>query len=309
MSANESWSQYWAQGHKTSFGNSFSGCYEGKLKDKWLEILTGVTPQSEVLDLCTGNASIIRLAQQSITNFSEITYTGVDYADIAIENDVLSMKNINLLFKVDVTDLPLPANYYDLVTSNFGIEYSDFNKSLLEASRVLKPKGKFEFICHHIDSQLIKSSIKELELLNMIFEQSGAIDCLEGLIVELKRLDDGITDNEAELWRSRVNESLALLAEKFNSNFYSCDFLAFLKHVLKPTIKEKQQEFNFFKLELSGYRTRLHKMVEAAFDLVKSNKFKELSESLGFDEFGCEIIKDENGVVGLRVSATKAMVY
>jgi ubiquinone/menaquinone biosynthesis C-methylase UbiE len=44
----------------------------------------------------------------------------------------------------DVTDLPYPNNYFDIITAFDTINFwTDFNKALFEIKRVLKEDGKF----------------------------------------------------------------------------------------------------------------------------------------------------------------------
>ncbi len=302
MISNAYWTQYWAQGYKTSFGDHYENSYDGIIKEKWMDVFTSLKDFSEVLDLCTGNASIIRLARDNLTNFDKISFTGIDYADIQVKDDLSSLKNINLLFNVDVENLPTKLSRYDLVTSNFGIEYSDINRSIIEVKRVLKLGGKFNFICHHIDSLIISESKCELNLLNKIFEKSQVLDSLESLILELKFKKDENRENHSELWRNRLNEGLAILANQFPSNFYGCDFLSFLKFVLNPKIKNKQEEFLLFKKELLGYKVRLEKMIHAALTKHSTSEFFKLSSKLGFDDIRIEELTDKNGIIAFRLS-------
>lgn len=306
MNLNKFWSQYWAQGHKTSFGNHFSKGYEGKLKEEWLAIFANINSSSKVLDLCTGNASIIRLAQENMANFSETFFTGVDYADIKVEDEVSRAENVNLLFNVNVSNLPLSDMHYHCIISNFGVEYSDINQSLKEVSRLLLPGGCFEFICHHEDSQLIKTSTAEIKLLNAIFEPSAAFECLEKLIVELKSVNNGGDNSNAELCRSRLNNCLTLLTNKYSDDFYHSDFVSFLKYILNPKITEKQAELVSFKRELLGYKQRLQQMVDVALTPEKISSLVELCSDLQLMDCRYNMVEDENGIIGCRVCAIKS---
>lgn len=58
---NQHWSNYWQQGHITSFGQSFSGNYTGVLKEVWQDIIVNLPDNFAVLDLATGNGAIPQL--------------------------------------------------------------------------------------------------------------------------------------------------------------------------------------------------------------------------------------------------------
>ena len=50
---NSHWSEYWQQGHTTSFGEALSGNYEGVLKNVWEPVFDGLTEDFLVVDVIT----------------------------------------------------------------------------------------------------------------------------------------------------------------------------------------------------------------------------------------------------------------
>lgn len=262
--SSESWSQYWLQGHKTSFGKSFADTYEGVIKFEWQKLFKQLPAKATVLDLCTGNASLIRVAQQSVDNFYDLNFTGIDYAKICVEEDLLKQPNVKLLFDENIEKLPFDSAQFSVVISNYGIEYSCLDKSIQEAARVLKKGGKMEFVCHHTDSIIIQNSNKERLMLNELFKPSGAMDCLENLVCALSDKNIKQNNDNAETWRTQLNENLGLLAEKYGVIFYNGDFLSFLKFIMAPKREDKLKAMDSFKKEMSEYKTRLNEMVDAA---------------------------------------------
>ena len=239
MKDKEYWSQYWEQGHQTSFGNFFKAGYQGIIKSHWEKIFKSVVNASSVLDLCTGNASLLRLAEGVMNDFSSHSFTGVDYAKISVNDSFEELANVTLLFDTNIEYLPLPDESYDLIISNFGLEYSIFNQSLIEVSRLLKPEGRVEFICHHHDSIIVQANNKELAMLNVILSPGNALDCLFGLLESLAsdKLD-------AESWRHKLNTQLTELNNTFVNEFQPSEFVRFLKFVLKPNVQDKLSKFN-----------------------------------------------------------------
>ena len=141
MDKDNYWSQYWQQGNKTSFGDKHEHGYEGVLKKEWDSIFSKLKPGSSVIDLCTGNLSLIRMASQFDNSFAEINFTGVDYANIVTDDFVHNNDNVVFLTGVNIEKMDCEDKSFDHVISNFGIEYSNVERSIIEIARILKKNG------------------------------------------------------------------------------------------------------------------------------------------------------------------------
>src|SRR3546814_5678640 len=60
--------------------------------------------------------------------------------------------------------LPFDDNSFDLVTSQYGIEYCDDVRTTPEVARVLAPDGRVALLLHHADSRLAQVAREELRL-------------------------------------------------------------------------------------------------------------------------------------------------
>ena len=101
MNSSQHWTQYWEQGSTTSFGDTFKDGYDGVLEAEWREVFTALKPKDCVLDLCTGNASLIRMADKLLSHFNEINFTGVDYADV-VKDDYQNGKTTLYKWKFEI---------------------------------------------------------------------------------------------------------------------------------------------------------------------------------------------------------------
>jgi ubiquinone/menaquinone biosynthesis C-methylase UbiE len=120
-------------------------------------------PGSCVLDVCSGNGSIALLAQDySDRHRLDLEIKAVDAADIdtaaliekkpEFESQILAIEFIpNTLFE----DFPAEAASMDLVTSQYGIEYTDWELCAEKIHQLLKPGGYFSVICHAFDSKIM----------------------------------------------------------------------------------------------------------------------------------------------------------
>ncbi|PKI17095.1 class I SAM-dependent methyltransferase [Colwellia sp. 12G3] len=314
----EYWNDYWSQGHKTSFGGTFINGYEGIIKNIWEDYFDSLRDNSQVLDLCTGNASLLRLAQNSQHRIRGISFTGVDYAQIDTTDGFGGQAGINLIFGINIEKLPFENKIFNYVISNFGIEYSDLSQSVAEASRVLLSGGELQFVCHCHDSILIKSNRHELEMLIQMFCPSDVLDNLTELI-------DALTDREvnnpqksaeqimkfqeackiAERVRLELNESITYMADTFKKPFQESDFIGFLRYLLNSQCEDKQQALSLFKADLHSHKARLTAMINSALTKEQLATLKNLLKKNQLSKLSVNDVVNEDGKIACRISAVK----
>ncbi len=317
-SNNEHWNDYWSQGHKTSFGDAFTNCYEGVIKTTWVEYFNTLRDDSKVLDLCTGNASLLRLAKACLNDENNIHFTGVDYADIDTKDDFSQLKNINLVFNVNIEQLPFGSESFDYVISNFGIEYSDLNKSLSEVSRVLSFDGKLEIICHCYDSTIIKSNSNELAMLDLMLSENNVLSNLKILIKALTTRTENklqisqtekknyhIASETAEKIRHKLNESLGIIDNLYTQSLHESGFLTFLKYLLSEHSIDKDKILTSYVLSIQAHQSRLLAMVNAALSKEKINTLDEIFKENDLLLIGIEDVINDGGKIACKISAKK----
>ncbi|QGX38942.1 class I SAM-dependent methyltransferase [Permianibacter aggregans] len=167
------WSNYWATG-------AVEACLGGESQQSaalltfWHEIFARFKSCQSVLDVATGNGFLPRLFL-STSPIAEMTFDAVDIAQINptwLEQGGWSA-SIALRFhdEVLVEQLPFPDASFDWVISQFGVEYSDVERSLTEIARVLKPDGRIAFVIHDQHSLIVARAKEELQHLEWFFEQ------------------------------------------------------------------------------------------------------------------------------------------
>lgn len=169
-----SWSDYWATGALHSCLGSFAGNYAGEVLDAWRLALAGLPGGACVLDIATGNGALpaLFLAEAPVGRLAAID--AVDLAQIrpdwiqALDADA----RCRLKFQggVMAEALPFPDAHFDLVCSQFGIEYTDHARSLAEAARVLKPGGLLALVLHDQSSLICRNAREERSHLAWIAE-------------------------------------------------------------------------------------------------------------------------------------------
>jgi len=151
----DQWSRYWQAGQLTSLPQDFAANYEGEIRDCWVSYFSELPNQSSVLDLCTGNGAVALLAQSySHQHSKQLSVTGLDGASISLAaihsrypDWSQQIDAVNFIDNQAIETMAL-GEQYDLITSQYGIEYCDWSVVAPKVSEHLKPGGNFVIITH-----------------------------------------------------------------------------------------------------------------------------------------------------------------
>lgn len=165
------WSRYWAAGALTSLSEDFAGNYDGEVARFWHDRFSELTPPASLLDLCTGNGPIALLAAAWAQQHAvSLAVTAVDAAQprpdlapglSAVERQLVD--KVRFLGDTPVERLPFDDQSFDLVTSQYGLEYCDLAPAAAQVYRVLKPGAMLVMVTHAADSEMVKTMQDEME--------------------------------------------------------------------------------------------------------------------------------------------------
>jgi len=239
------WSNYWKGGRLTSLPQDFRENYEGEIESFWKSVFSELSSHSEILDLCTGNGAIALLASSfSGKNKLELNITAVDAAKIEISNltskyDHLKndIQNINFIGECRVENIDLQSDKFDLITSQYGIEYCDWNSSAAQVSRLLKPGGSFVLISHASDTDIVVYMSEEREEYNTL-EDLGFFLIFNNYLSRRKSYKETIRSLK------KLNKSLIRIMQQKNSSLISgiVNFINYLTTVEKRIFLSQERE-------------------------------------------------------------------
>ncbi|NDY95573.1 class I SAM-dependent methyltransferase [Wenzhouxiangella limi] len=164
------WSRYWAGGALTSLPQDFAGNYDGEVAAFWHERFAETSPSSQLLDLCTGNGPIALLAAEWAEQHAHrLDITAVDAArprpdrvsGLSSSQRAL-LQTIRFMGATPVESLPFEDESFDLVCSQYGIEYCDLQAAAVQVARVLRPGGVLAIVSHEADSAMMQTMRDEL---------------------------------------------------------------------------------------------------------------------------------------------------
>ena len=183
------WSDYWSRACLTSLPQDFARNYDGEVADFWNTVFAGVPENGNMVDLCTGNGAIALLAAAFATQQDrELSVTAVDAA--TIRPDVIAehfpeqagfISKVRFVGGSRVEELELPSGTFDLVTSQYGIEYCDWQAAASQVVRLLKPGGRLVMVNHTATSDIMRFMEQEHQQYGML-EKAGFFSSIEGYL-------------------------------------------------------------------------------------------------------------------------------
>lgn len=180
----DAWTRYWASGALHSCAGSFAGNYSGAIRAFWEGVFSSLAGQARVLDLCCGNAPLAQLLLE-LRSEAGVVVDAVDMALVAPdwvdELPPAERERVRIHSGVDVAALPFDDASMDLCTSQYGIEYVG-EAAVAEACRVLRPRGRFAAVLHHVDSLPVRIAREDLGHLAWLQCEGGLFDATRAML-------------------------------------------------------------------------------------------------------------------------------
>jgi len=279
------WSKYWKDAHINCFGDEKEN-YSGTLKSNWYDFFHKIQPNNSILDLCCGNGSLESLFKEYNESLYKSTkIVGVDYADLLIPEDIKADKNVSFKIGTNIEKLPFEDNSFDVLISNFGVEYSNLEDSISEMIRVLKPLGRVQFISHVKESRLIAKSNEIQHMLDEFLSESSLFHTFQLLVKNLIVEDK----NSSEHYRNLLNEWLNIFVNKYGEIFLEFGFIDFIRHILSNLNPKALEAMSLYEKDIILYNQRLVAMVSSA---VIEEEFLQKFSKIGLKSIRSKIIKD-----------------
>ena len=279
--AHEHWTDYWREGPTSSFGEQTPEWYETRLIPFWRHLFEQLPSDLTVLDVATGNGAVTRVASEVSQRLGKgFRLLAVDRAVTDAPDGVELLPNTRL----EQLELAIPV---DLVTSQFGLEYSNPEQSLPRLSAALKTDGQIAMVAHHRDSVLSDNSRLELQEYRAILKEEPLFERLEKLVraigsprtaADRKRLQGSRSAQSARL---AVNRSISKLTGRFPHGLVVAHLLKQLNPLFQQgmsrPVEEKLEYLQRLLRSQKLARQRLNDQIASAFDEKKQEQFIRLA--------------------------------
>ena len=170
--------------------------------------------------------------------------------------------------------------------SQFGFEYSDIEKSIIELDRILKASAKLAFFIHYSESDIIKQARNGLEQ-NDYCLSSNLHELILGLLKAKDTQDDALSLEDK---RNKINEETQRLhdiSEKYKDKTQLAFFLqnsmsVFGKKFSNHSIEQKISAMEYVKEECVAFDQRMSDLVLAARTKDQISDITKMLADIGF---------------------------
>lgn len=221
----DSWSRYWQSGALHSCAGSFDGNYADSIGSFWRGVFASLRASDRVLDVATGNGALPRLLLDVHSDGAQLPeIDAIDLAEIAPSwrTGYAAEQLARLRFHAGVAaeSLPFADASFDLVISQYGLEYADLAVAVDELLRVMKPTASVALVLHHAGSLPVRLGAAECADIDWLLRSGGLIQRTRRLLPYLARLatPEGASsvqrDPEAAKIKQRYNEGMRELQQR-----------------------------------------------------------------------------------------------
>ena len=179
------WDRHWAGGTTHSCAGSYGELYGGAIASYWSEIARSLPDGARVLDIATGAGAVPRLLLDA-TDGRPLHIEAIDLAAVSPSwlDDLPAdtRRRIGFHPRQPAESLPFPDRSFDLVTSQYGLEYARRNEALAEALRVLRPGGRIALALHHQQCRPVQLARVEIDHLDWLLGPEGLLQVTRRII-------------------------------------------------------------------------------------------------------------------------------
>ena len=319
MDKRTAWDRFWTYDRLASFGTGIgTGNYGEAIAAGWRAFFASVPAASRLLDLCTGNGALAVIAVESGNN---LQVTGADLAAVRptafVSGSKAALKRIRFLANTPAEDLPLEDGSFDAVVSQYGIEYSDTERSIPEALRVLAPGGSLRFACHAAEGSVAADTRRAIADADFLLDELDLIaragDCFAAILdVERGRASGPFALAAAQAKYGAFRDGLKAVAERTRTAA-DADMLASVHRSLTDFFQQRQSHdeaalqarLGDLRTEVEAHRERERALLAAALDAEQMVALAARLASLGLVEITPGEQRDGADLIGHVIEARR----
>lgn len=319
----DAWTQFWRAGALHSLAGSFQGNYSGAIRAFWEQTFAPLGANNRVLDIGTGNgalpALLCELRGEVLPRVDAIDLAAPDPAWLA-SSPPTWRELVRFHCGTPAEDTPFADGCFDLVISQYGLEYSDLARSLPEVARITAPGGSLALVVHHAGSRLAEVARAEVRMIDWLRAPEGLMARAFALYPYMALAARGererlVADPEAGRARARFNEAMRALEdlarrEPFADALFDAraQVAARIDAIMDHRMDGAQAAAAHLAHEqaLEGARLRSAELYEHALDEADIDRLLARLEQTGFTGARATPLHHEEYLVGWTVQATRA---
>ena len=291
------WDQYW-KGDRSGHAYTDQGESQPAIQEFWTRQLSATLKSEQrisMIDLACGNGSVSQLAD-SLKNATMLEQTCLDVSPAALENIVARLPQVTAV-QSNMSPIELPSQSYDLVVSQFGIEYAG-EQAFGEAMQLVKPNGKAIFVIHVSGGVIEQESRANHDAIARVIDSQFIDKSIELFKCGYQSIKTGAVEDKQSFKGAAANFNTALKVVEDVLKSYGVEITAGTIHKLYNDIAnivenmpkyDETEVLNWLENmrgELATYRTRMSSMLEAA---MSEDQFKNLESQFSNDGFKIDV--------------------
>ncbi len=296
------WTLYWQNDHLESCIASQSSEDTQKIVAYWRDFASLLDHSATILDLATGNGAVPSML---LAGNPGLEIVAVDKAQIEPEkflSQANELASVRFLPDVDICALPFEPESFDVVTSQFGLEYAPIHEACSSAARVLKRSGSIRLLMHHEDSEIVRPSTETLSEIARLLVPNGVVSCVVGFVAREISLDELETAGQHYLAEEN-SKTRHISGQIFDGINQVIEGMAINPDHARALVQT-------MRLRLVAEQTRLQQLLQAALNAEGAHKLELVLREAGVEIEFFETFKldeDSNGgaLIGWQLSGTK----
>lgn len=321
----EEWTLYWEEsGDVTTCSVGADEGYDGDYIDFWREQIDGqYTP---IIDLACGNGALAWVADKLLREQGlSTTVTGFDSADInpfqRLGRPAADYPNIRFVGNTSIESLPLEDASVGMAISQYGLEYANFEHTVPELGRVLKPNARIALVVHTPESVILQEMNENHRLLSQLLSQGDIEQTfldLDTLFRAHRSAQQVQKDPGFQPLMGRINQAIFPLTNRALAPFTpinnSSQYPAFLQLIINlfnafansnTKSKERRRQITTYFDKMRAIIRRAECMQAVAVDERRLGELTGLLEQQGFRMLRCESISQRGHDCGLQLVAER----
>jgi SAM-dependent methyltransferase len=288
------WTRHWSTGAAHSCAGSYADTYGGAIAAFWASVHAHTAAGARVLDLATGNGAVPRLLLQLRPSL-DLSIDAVDIAGNAPAWTPTQAAALRFHPHVSAEALPFSDQQFDLVVSQYGLEYTDLARALPELLRVRAADGRIALLMHHANSRPAALARVEMDHLSWLQRPDGLLATCAEMLAPMALA--GTASGRAELAedplasqvRERFNAAQIAVSARARAIPDGADVLGevqdavaqLLKLAVRSGAAAARQSLWAFQRSLDDARWRLQELNDCALDAAAASSLRARLEAAG----------------------------
>lgn len=177
----ESWDTYW-QGTSDAGAFSSGGVSHPAIRSFWVEFFSGAKQRftsPRILDIASGNGAVLECVLD-VFNPTPSELSSLDVSEAAIKNIHTRFPSV-IGIVASASSIPRESSSFDIVTSQYGIEYAGYD-AILEAARLVADTGQLVLLMHcesghiHLECEQSLDAIERTQKSNFVQLATAMLD-------------------------------------------------------------------------------------------------------------------------------------